>query len=143
MSCGRHDAYLERLDARERITAQAIGDRGIASLTIISIGLMATWLGYVKRIRWTWFVLLAIVCGWAYPFLSIRLVTFNLSVRWIMDLSHGAIYDPYPQLPRTLLETMVVFSLMLIALLLPIKPFLKDGNGPKPLIATYPTSTNP
>jgi hypothetical protein len=96
-----------------------MGDRGIASLTIISIGLIVTWMGYVRRIRWTWFVLLVIVWGWAYPLLSIRLLIFNLSVRWIIELFHGAIYDPYANTPRVLLETMLIFALMLFALILP------------------------
>ncbi len=64
--------------------------------------------------------------GWAYPFLSIRLLIFNLSVRWIIELFRGAIYDPHPQLPRTLLEMILVFGLMLIALVLPIRSFLKS-----------------
>ena len=85
--------------------AQAIGDRGIASLTIICIGLIVTWMGYIKRLRWTWFVLLVIVWGWAYPILAIRVLIFNLSVRWIVDLFCGAIYDPFPNTPRVLLET--------------------------------------
>ncbi len=67
MSRGRHVAYLESRDAGERIAAQAMGDRGIASLTIICIGLIVTWMGYVKRLRWTWFVLLIIVWGGRTP----------------------------------------------------------------------------
>jgi len=142
---GRHDVYSERLDAGERFATQAMGDRGIASLTIISIGLIVTWMGYIRRIRWTWtwFVLLVIVWVWAYPLLSIRLLIFNLSVRWIIELFHGAIYDPYPNTPRVLLETMLIFALMLFALILPTKSFLKGGKGPEPAKAIYPTSTSP
>jgi hypothetical protein len=128
MSRGRHDVHLQSLDASERIAYQAMGDLGIASLTIISIGLIVTWMGYVKRLRWTWFVLLVIVWGWAYPLLSIRLLIFNLSVRWVIELFRGAIYDQYPSTPRVLLETMLIFTLMLLALILPISSFLKNGR---------------
>lgn len=105
MSRGRHDVYRESLDIRERMEAQAIGDRGIASLTIICIGLIVI--------------------------LAIRVLIFNLSMRWIIDLFHGAIYGPDLSTPRVLLETMLIFASMLIALSLP-KSFLKGAKGWSP-----------
>jgi len=46
--------------------ARLTGERGILSLTIILTGLIVIWAGYVKRIRWTWFVMFTIVFGWAF-----------------------------------------------------------------------------
>ncbi|MGH9603899.1 MAG: hypothetical protein ACRD24_16085, partial [Terriglobales bacterium] len=42
---------------------------GFASLAIIFIGLMVTWTGYIRRVRWTWFVMFTIVWVWAFPVL--------------------------------------------------------------------------
>src|SRR5437867_9329863 len=42
---------------------------GFASLTIIVIGLIVTWAGYIKGVGWTWFVLFVIASGWAFPVL--------------------------------------------------------------------------
>src|ERR1700674_636395 len=40
---------------------------GFASLTTIFIGLTVIWTGYIKAIRWTWFVMFAIVWLFAFP----------------------------------------------------------------------------
>jgi hypothetical protein len=74
--------------------------------------------------------------GWGVPHFGHPLLIFNLSVRWIIDLFHGAIYDPFPNTPRVLLETILIFVLMLLALIVPTKSFLKSGKGPEP--ATVP-----
>ena len=42
---------------------------GITSLTIIVIGLVVTWGGYIKGVRWSWFVMFVIVWLWALPVL--------------------------------------------------------------------------
>jgi len=72
--------------------------------------------------------MLALVFGWAYPLLSIRLLIFNLSVSWITGVVRDAVHDANPHLPRTLLQMMLIFMLMLIALILPIRSFLKDAR---------------
>ena len=40
---------------------------GFASLAVIAIGLIVTWFGYIKGVRWTWFVMFVIVWVWAFP----------------------------------------------------------------------------
>jgi hypothetical protein len=122
------NSALQQMDSGSRALAQTLGQLGVASLTVISIGLIVTWMGYFNRIRWTWFVMFPLVWGWAYPILSMRLLIFNLSMRWITGLVHDAIHGPDPHLPRTLLQTMLIFTLMLIALILPIRSFLKYGR---------------
>jgi hypothetical protein len=67
-----------------------VGQLGAVSLTVIAIGLIVTWMGYV-RIRWTWFVMFALVWGWAYPILEMRLLLFNLSPEWILEMFRGAV----------------------------------------------------
>jgi energy-coupling factor transporter transmembrane protein EcfT len=42
---------------------------GFASLAIIVIGLIVTWAGYIKGVRWTWFVMFLVAWGWAFPIL--------------------------------------------------------------------------
>jgi hypothetical protein len=127
---------LQQMDSGSRALAQTLGQLGVASLTVISIGLIVTWMGYLKRVRWTWFVMFALVWGWAYPILSMRLLIFNLSVSWITELVHDAIHGPDPHLPRTLLQMMLIFTLMLIALILPIRAFLRYGRDGDPVKAT-------
>ncbi len=92
---------------------------GIASLAIIFIGLIVTWTGYVNKIRWTWFVLFIIVWGWAFPLMIWPLFgTLSVPVheRFLEALKR-------PGISRDLLEEILIFSLLLIALFLPIKSF--------------------
>jgi hypothetical protein len=55
---GRH---TQDLDAAWTAIARLIHELGIASLAIIFIGLIVKWMGYVNKIRWTWFVMFIIV----------------------------------------------------------------------------------
>ena len=127
---------LHDVDPRYRDLARTAGQLGGASLTVITIGLVVTWMGYVKRVRWTWFVMFAVVWGWAYPILEMRLLLHNLSWRWISDLVHDAMHDPNPHLPRVLLGALLIFSFMLIALVLPIGAFFKSSKATEKLAAS-------
>jgi hypothetical protein len=42
---------------------------GFTSLAILFIGLIVTWAGHFKGVRWTWFVLFIITWAWAFPVL--------------------------------------------------------------------------
>jgi hypothetical protein len=108
--------------------SQTLGQLGVVSLTTILIGLIVTWMGYFKTVRWTWFVMFALVFGWAYPILRIRVFIFNLSLGWIAGLVRDAVHSTDPHLPRTLLRMMLIFVLMLIALILPIRSFPKGST---------------
>jgi hypothetical protein len=117
---GRDRTALEALDAGYQIAAKTMGDLGVASLAIISIGLIITWTGYVKNVRWTWFVMFIIVWGWAFPLLLLPFLGHT-----IVPTADEILSDALKQsgLRRDFVETIVIFALMVIALILPIKEF--------------------
>lgn len=75
---GRH---TQDLDAAWREVARLIHQDGVASLAIICIGLIVTWMGYVNKIRWTWFVMFIIVWGWAFPHMILPFFKAPIGVR--------------------------------------------------------------
>lgn len=119
--------------------ASAVGDQiaipnyyaplGIASLTIIAIGLVVTWTGYIKGIRWTYFVMFVIAWLWAFPVLILpsllQLYPSWRSLEWV-----GLVKDAISEdgMARATLEPAVAFLLMLLALVLPVKTFIL-GRG--------------
>lgn len=120
---GRH---TQDLDAAWAAIARLIHQLGIASLVIISIGLIVTWMGYVNKIRWTWFVMFIIVWGWAFPLMILPLFR-ALSVP-VSELFLKAFKEP--GVARDGVEEILIFSVMLIALVLPIKSFAFPGRKP-------------
>lgn len=110
---------------------------GIASLAIIAIGLVVTWAGYIKVVRWTWFVMFVIVWLWAFPVLMIQyfypwigVADFSQSLAsTIRDSLHA---EPFSSMSRAILETFLIFLLMLLGLVLPAKTFVlgRRGGGP-------------
>jgi hypothetical protein len=97
-----------------------MSDLSVVCLAIILIGLIVIWTGYVKRARSAWFVMFVVAWIWAFPLLVLPLfrgrvvLTFS---EWLYD----AIYQPGSD--RTWAELVLIFLLMVIALLLPIKSF--------------------
>jgi len=51
-----------------------MSDLSVACLAVILIGLIITWTGYIKRERWTWFVMFIVVWAWAFPAFSVAAV---------------------------------------------------------------------
>ncbi len=102
---------------------------GFASLAVILIGLTVIWMGYIKRMRWTWFVMLVIVCVFAFP-LYVLPVLQDMhaaeSVNWSAWLSNAI---KGPGIYRDYLKGPLLFLLMVVALLLPSGRFLFRGNG--------------
>jgi len=119
--------------------ASAVGDQiaipnyfaplGFASLTIIAVGLVVTWTGYIKGLRWTYFVMFVIVWLWAFPALVLPLLHPVISswrtLEWIRLIKEAISEDG---VARAILEPFVVFLFMLIALILPVKTFIL-GRG--------------
>lgn len=109
---------------------------GIASLAIIAIGLVVTWAGYIKGVRWTWFVMFVIVWVWAFPVVVLPLFIPWQGVAPIPQSFARAIRDslhagPYSVIARAFLEVVLAFLLMVLALVLPVKTFiLGRGAGP-------------
>ena len=116
-----HDRMaLAKLDAGFQAAAQTMGEIGAACLAIILIGLIVTWTGYVKRVRWTWFVMFIIVWGWAFPLLILPIIEMRKGIsltEWFRTAMREA--GPY----RDLAKMVLIFMLMLIALTLPIRAF--------------------
>lgn len=99
---------------------------GIASLAIIAIGLIVTWAGYIKGVRWTWFVMFVIVWVWAFPFFILQYVHHPPSVTPLIPGLASAIRERGSA--RDFVEVVLIFLLMLVALVLPAKTFLL-GRG--------------
>ena len=115
------------LRSRHELELETLGELGIVSLAIIAIGLVVTWTGYVKKVRWTWFVLLTVAWGGAFPVMLLPFVLhLNRAItltEWISGAQEGL------YVPRALMESVVTFSLMIIALILPIKAFFWSRGG--------------
>ncbi len=123
---------LARLDAGFRAQLQAWHYLGIASLAIILIGLIVTWTGYVKRARSAWLVMFVVTWAWAFPLFAWPYLkgprVFTLP-EWIFN----AIYEPGS--PRTAAQLVVTVSLMVVALLLPMKSFFLARQEPAPILS--------
>lgn len=124
-----HDVALQTLDPSFRAEAQRTGDLAVASLAIISIGFIVTWAGYINRVRWTWFIMFIIVWVWAFPLLALPLLQHPHSLAW-SEWIYSAIYQP--GLPRVWAESVLIFALMVIALFLPLKLFVRSRQSPEP-----------
>jgi hypothetical protein len=93
---------------------------GFSLSAIILIGLIVTWAGFVNRVRWAWFVMFVIVWVWVFPWLILPFFAHKLIGTW-----GGVFSDAWQHagLGRDDVEEISIFSLMLIALILPIKSF--------------------
>lgn len=100
---------------------------GIASLAIIAIGLVVTWAGYIKRVRWTWFVMFVIVWLWAFPVWVLPLVwpgmTLSSVTQWLRAAFVGS--EPDRHMARTSAVVILMFLVMVIALIIPAKTFIQ------------------
>jgi hypothetical protein len=91
---------------------------GITSLAIIAIGLVVTWAGYIKGVRWTWFVMFVIVWGWAFPVLLFPSLQHMAPIKeWLPEVRESG-----PA--RDFVELVLIFLLMVFALVLSVKTFI-------------------
>jgi hypothetical protein len=111
--------------------SRLMGVVGRQSLVIILIGLIVVWTGYLKKLRWTWFIMFVIVFAWAFPILIwhdiLHSWAFLQKTRvsdWL-GLFTVAVREPGPtgDIARGMVEEILLFSLMVVALFLPMKPF--------------------
>lgn len=102
--------------------AVLLGQAGLAGLAVILLSLIVIWKGYVRKLRWTWFVMLIIVWGWYFPFFIYPTLSY---VRGF-DKVYFLIYS----------WASWVFLAMLLALSLPIRSFLREQPGGTVLGAT-------
>jgi hypothetical protein len=102
---------------------------GIASLAVIAIGLTVTWAGFIRRIRWTWFVMFVIVWMWAFPVLILPYLLPWRAVETMAQSFASSISAGGPA--RNFVEVLLLFLLMLLALVLPVKTFIRGRrSGP-------------
>lgn len=118
---GSHKEILARLDAGFQAYAQTAHYLGVASLAIIIIGLIVIWTGYVSRNRSAWFVMAVIAWVWVFPLFVLPFVKGT----WRLTFSEW-VYSAMLQsgLPRIAAESFLIFLVMIIALLLPIRSFI-------------------
>jgi hypothetical protein len=129
-SAGRDRIALATLDAGFRAEAQTSHYLGVACSAIILIGLIVVWTGYVNRARSAWLVMFVATWVWGFPLLVLPLFGGKISVtfsEWLYD----AISEP--GLARTYAESLLIFSLMVVALLLPIKRFFVAREVEEPI----------
>jgi len=119
--------------------ASAVGDQiaipnyyaplGFASLTIIAIGLVVTWTGYIKGSRWTYSVIFVIVWLWAFPVIMLPLLHEVIpswrTLEWTRLIKEAITMNG---VARGILEPFVAFLLMVLALVLSAKTFI-FGRG--------------
>jgi hypothetical protein len=123
---GRNYASSSEMDLTGwNVAAQTAHLLGVACLAVIVIGLIVVWTGYIRRSRSAWLVLFVIVWLWAYPIFVLPFLGPVLRGRLSLPVSE-VFYNAVsgPGFCRSMLETSLIFSIMVIALVLPIRRFL-------------------
>lgn len=99
---------------------------GITSLAIIAIALIVLWTGYIKGVRWTWFVMFVIVWVWAFPVWVLPLIWPGLAsfsvTQWLRTAFVGS--EPGRDMARASAVVFLMFLIMVLALIIPAKTFI-------------------
>jgi hypothetical protein len=93
---------------------------GFASLAIILVGLVVVWTGFMRRDRWAWLMMFIIVWVWFFPLFVLPIFQGKIAVTflgWFKEAWN------WPGSARDYGENIVLFSVMILALLLPMKSF--------------------
>jgi hypothetical protein len=104
---------------------------GFASLAIILIGLIVAWTGYINRIRWAWLVMFIIVWVWAFPVMILPILQHRNGIsltEWFQTAMRVS------SLYRDLAVTVLMFSLLVVVLILPIKSLSSDDRQPEAML---------
>jgi Na+/phosphate symporter len=111
----------ESLDASRQIYYQHVRYFRLASLVIILIGLMGTWLGYVKNARWVLFVQF-VIAVWAFSLFVLPIAGPILRGQMTVSVAEWAYIAIHQSgLLRSYAESSLIFGLMILALILPVK----------------------
>jgi hypothetical protein len=109
-----------------RLVQNYYGPIGFASLAIILVGVIVIWAGYIKGVRWTWFVLFLIAWGWAFPVL----VLAEFHWRNMLPIAEWPPFAPKGRgLQLGFAESVLTLLLMLLALIVPVKIFVRGKRG--------------
>lgn len=120
---------MRGLDTAWRALARSDSNIGKLELTLIIIGLIVTWTGYLNKVRWTWFVMFILVSGLVFP---LGILPIVMHPKWLLDapeLLVEAWKGSQSAAARGILEALLIFSLMVIALFLPVKSFFSRRTG--------------
>ena len=108
-----------------RANDEMVHTAGLASLTIIFVGLVVAWTGFIERRRSAWLVLALIAWVWAFP-----ITVWPLHHNFVASLKEWRLWLANawqsPGLWRTFLINVLMFLLMLTALILPIPSLLRE-----------------
>jgi hypothetical protein len=86
---------------------------GFASLTVILVGLIVLWKGYLEEIRWTWFIMLIIVSVSAFPVLVLPNLLHWKNMVPISEWFPNAIQ--HPGIERDFLKSITTCALLLMS----------------------------
>ena len=107
-----------------------IGYKGLFSLTIILIGLIVVWTGYLQMIRWAWTIMFVIMFSWAFPGIILPMIT-TVARLPLSDWSVNS--ETTKHIVNLELigagEITILFVLMIIALVLPVKAFFGTNRS--------------
>ena len=92
--------------------ALLLGESGLVGLAVVVVALIVTWKGYIRKLQWTWFIMLTIVWGWYFPLFIYQ----GLSYARGSDKMWYLIYSPWAW----------IFLVMLVALILPVRSFFRE-----------------
>ena len=127
---GSDKVALAKLDVGFRAEAQMTHYLGVACLAIILIALIVIWTGYIKRARSAWLVMFVVTWVWAFPLFVLPIFKGTI-VLTLPEWLYSAIYQPGA--PRIWAESVLIFSLMVVALLLPMKSIFLVRERPEPI----------
>ncbi len=101
---------------------------GLASLTVIIFALIVIWTWLAAGNRVAWVIIAVIVWVWAFPIMMMPLVTHKVDLSWseLSDWVGSAWHGEH--LARISLVNTVLFLLMLVGLILPVRALLRSGN---------------
>jgi hypothetical protein len=119
---------MRGLDPWKREALRSVSNVGKLMLTLIIIGLIVAWTGYLNKVRWTWFVMFVVVSGLTF---QTDILPLFMHPKVFLDLP-GLFVDAWKgeHLARIVLEEILIFLLMVIALLLPAKSFFSRRTSP-------------
>jgi hypothetical protein len=118
---GHDKVALARLDTGFRAAAQSMSYLCFANLAIILVALIVVWTGYIKRARSAWLVLFVVVWLWAFPLFVLPFASALARGVVVPSFLYHAISAP--GFARSTVELILIFALMVVALLLPVKRF--------------------
>jgi ABC-type tungstate transport system substrate-binding protein len=97
-------------------------------MALILIGLVVTWTGYLKSVRSAWFIMFIIAWVWAFPLVLVGFIPDLMRIPF-HELISLALRGPAGN--RAWLYAVAQFTLMLIALILPVKSFFWRREPPE------------